>query len=369
MRTKLRVAMAAPWGRACGIGDYAAFLAQALGTKHDLSWLDLPAASSVEAWQRAAAQADKAQIVHVHFEPSLFNIPRPYCNRFATFLNRLRPPVLVSLHDAIPSLRPRWMEKKPYVLFDLVRDLAYLPFYLWWEKMQYRRAQHWLVHSPELASTVARLTGSEPVSQTRIPVPPVGGVWSAHEDHSLDLVSPGFIKPHKGYDVLLDLLPNWNQLTWDLAGSPQDAYDSAFAGKFKIRIEELGLKERVRITGYLSRRDLEEHAVRAKAAVFPFNWAAGSSSLTWAIGLGLPVLATNLPPFVEFQEAGAGIELLPLDRRDLWPGLIDSILQDPARQLALSRANLDYARTNGYVQLASQVEHIYCCLAETRRVG
>jgi glycosyltransferase involved in cell wall biosynthesis len=201
----------------------------------------------------------------------------------------------------------------------------------------------------------------------RHPVPSVGRVWSVHENHPLDLVSPGFIKSHKGYYELLDLLSSKSKVTWNLAGSPQDAYDKAFTTRLETRIEELGLTARVRITGYLSRCDLEEHAVRAKAAIFPFHQAVGSGSLTWAIGMGMPVLATNLPALAQFREAGAGIKLLPLDRRETWPDLIDSVLGDPAEQEALSRANLDYARTNSYAELARQTAHIFRCLAEGRK--
>ena len=359
MGRKLRVVMASPRNRACGIADYATFLYEKLGPELECSWLELPTTSSVQAWRQAAARADGANVAHVHFEPALFQIPRPYINRFATFMKRLRPSALVSLHDRILPLCPRWFEKKPYGFGDLLRDLAYLPFFAGWEKAQYGRAEHFLVHSPEMAAYIGDLAGPGRVTHILHPVPSVGCVWSAKEDHPLDLVSPGFIKAHKGFQDLLDLMHHLPFLKWDLAGSPQDQYDRVFTNCLEKRIRELGLADRIRITGYLTRRRMEDLATRAKAAIFPFRWAAGSGSLTWAVGLGLPVLATDLPVIVQFKDAGAGVKLLPRDNRKCWPERIAKVLNDPEEQALLSEANIKFARHHSYNEFARQVEGLY----------
>jgi glycosyltransferase involved in cell wall biosynthesis len=351
--------MAAPKKRVCGISDYAAFLYKAMGPKVECSWFDLPTTSSICSWRRAAARADDAQIAHVHFEPSLFKIPRPYINRFSTFMRRLRPPALVSLHNKVLPIRPFWSDKRPYGFWDVLRDLAYLPFFCGWEKSQYRRAGHFLVHSPELAAIATNFAGPHRVTHLFHPIPSVGRVWSPVEDHSLDLISLGFIKKNKGYQDLLDVVRHWPSLTWDVAGSPQDEYDRDFSKHFKSRIIEMELSGRIRITGYLSRERLEELAIRAKAAIFPFRWAAGSGTLTWAIGLGLPILATDLPAVVQFKEAGAGVELLPLNDPTSWAKRIAGILNDPEEQATLSEANLKFARQHGYIEFARQVEGLY----------
>ena len=367
MSHNLQLAIAAPRARACGIGDYAGFLAAALGPDINLFCVELPSGSSSHVWKQAATQAESADVAHVLFEPSLFSIPRPYVNRFATFMKRLKPPAVVTLHDILPQLRPRWSENQPHVLADLLRDLAYLPFFLPWERIQYKRAEHWLVHSPDLESRVSKLAGHERVSLALHPVPPAGRTWSADEEHPFDLISPGFVKAHKGYLGLLDLLPSLPNLSWVLAGGPQDKYDRFFTDRFKTRIEQLGLSDRVKLTGYLPRSDLEDLATRSKAAIFPFKWAAGSGSLTWAIALGLPILATDLPALVQFKKAGAGIKLLPLDNSNSggWHELIESVLRNPAAQSSLSEANLNFARRHSYAALAQLVKPIYQRLAHT----
>jgi len=367
MSPSIQLTIVAPQGRVCGIGDYAGFLANALENEFVLSWIDPPPGPSAGDWLRAAAQADCADVVHVHFEPSLFSIPRPYINRFATFMKRLRPPAMVTLHDAIPQLRPRFVEKRPYAFTDLVRDLAYVPFYLPWEKIQYQRAQHWLVHSPSLRDRLGQLVGHERVSLALHPIPPAERVWSPAKAYSFDLISLGFVKAHKGYLKMLDVLSRLPHLTWVVAGGPQDHYDRIFADRLMSAVKRCGLQDRVIMTGYLNRRDLEQLAVKCKAAVFPFEWAAGSGSLTWAIALGLPVLATDLPALVQYREAGAGVELLPLNHCGSWPGLIDSLLQDMASMTVLSNANRQFAHNHSYGALADIVIPLYRRLAQAGR--
>lgn len=359
MTHRLRIVMAAPRKRVCGIGDHAAFLYKALGPDVECSWIDLPTTSSIRSWRQAAARADDAQVAHVHFEPSLFQIPRPYINRFTTFMKRLHPPALVSLHNKVLPIRPLWPEKRPYGCWDVLRDLAYMPFFWGWEKSQYKRAEHFLVHSSELAAFVSDFAGPNRVTQLFHPIPSVGRVWSPAEDHPLDLISLGFIKATKGYQDLLDFMRRWPSLTWNLAGGPQDEYDRAFTKHFKARIIEMGLAGRIRITGYLSRERMEALAIRAKAAVFPFRWAAGSGTLTWAIGLGLPILATDLPALAQFKEAGAGVKLLPMKTPECWADRIAGLLKDPEEQAMLSEANLKFARQHGYIEFARYVEGLY----------
>ncbi len=360
MAGKPRLALVAPGlGRPCGIHDYALLFAQFLSREYSVKQAELPLTPSWRLWRSAAFQANDCDLVHIHFEPGLFQIPRPFFNRFATLMNRIVRPSLVILHGGFPSLRPAWGRKTNYSVRDMVRDFVNIPFLSNWEKRQYQRADHWLVHCPQLAATVSDLAGADNVTHFPLPIPPVANKWSSSAEHPLDLISPGFVKAHKGYQSLLALFDAMHYTRWTLAGGPQDAYDHIFAGKLREMIDGLHLHARVQVTGFLSRNDLEDRVVRAKAAIFPFHRAAGSASLSWAIGLGVPILATDLPSFTLLHKEGAGIRLLPLNHKDAWPEIILSVLGDQEEQSRLSRANLRYACNRGFPQLALQVEKIH----------
>ena len=361
----IRLAVAAPDRARCGVADYARFLGRALESHFDLVPIAFPETERRSAWIRAAAAADSTALVHVHYEYSLFRTVKPYRNRFATFMKRLQPPSVVTLHDLLPQLGvkawgTRWFQPR-----SLVRELAYAPWFGSWRQEMYGLADHWLVHSEEHRRVVATVVGASAVSSHLHPIPETGCQWS-EPPPSPKLVSPGFVKHHKGYLEFLDVLERLPSATWVIAGGPQDERDVRFVDELETRAARSGVADRLEITGYLDRAELERLASTATMAVFPFERVTGSGSLTWAIGLGMPVVASDLLPFRELAEAGAGLELLPLHQRDTWADRISALLVSPDRLAALGSANDRYRRSHGYDQLAGRLRDLFARLSNPR---
>lgn len=355
----MRVAVAAPERRACGVSDYARFLKAALPRGIEVVDVAYPEDGSTHSWRGAAALADSCDLVHAHFEYSLFHAVKPYRNRFATFLRRLRPPVVVTAHDLIPPLAPRWRERGRYKAKSLFRDLAYAPFLRTWERNQYRRAAHWVVHTEVHRKTVAQQVNESSLSQILHPVPEARLLWRLDHRAPHQLVSLGFVKPHKGYLELAGVLRELRDTRWLIAGGAQDDRDRDHLATLRLELERLGIAERVEITGYEERGRVEGRAVDSRLAVFPFAHATGSGSVTWAVALGLPVLATDIPPFRELAAAGAGLELLPAEAPETWPHQIGQLLANPDRLAALAQANRAYARRHTYQAAGKKMEAIF----------
>lgn len=354
----IRLAVAAPVRERCGIADYARLLAAALPGDIEVTWLPFPAGRRRADWRRLARTAARLDAVHVHYETGLFGVVKPLRNRFATLTAAIRAPKLVTLHDLPPGLAPRWRAARPYRPADLTRDLLYLPFFPAWERRQYRRADRWLVHSGDLAARVARHAGPDRVTTLPHPVPTAGRSWHRTGGGGLHLVTPGFLKRAKGLETLLEVVAALPGARWTLAGGPQDALDRRYQAEIEDRMVELGLQDRVRITGFLDRDSIEQHLATASAAVFPYRRASGSGALTWAIGIGSPIVASDLPAFRELRKRGAGVELVPAGDPAAWAAALRALGTDPDRRAALSNRNRTYAARHGYPQAAERLAEL-----------
>jgi glycosyltransferase involved in cell wall biosynthesis len=328
----------------------------------EVSWVDYPDPESGRAWRRAAATADRLDLVHVHYEYGLFRTVKPYRNRYATFLGRLRPPVVVTLHGPLPDLVPRWSSGR-LTLADLLRDLAYLPFFSRWSKILQRGIRHWIVHSQTLCNQTAIVTGEAECTYIPHPVPVVGRRWTLGRQREKVVVTPGFVKPHKGYGKLAQVLASDPSWSWIIAGGAQDQRDLEYLHRFRKVVAHSGLEDRVQITGYLDRAKMEATICGAALAVFPYDEVAGSGALAWTIGCGIPVATTDLPEFRSLRSAGAGIELLPAGGSDRWLAALDLLWRDSARLDELALRNRSYAATRGLDACAMAHAEIYARVA------
>jgi glycosyltransferase involved in cell wall biosynthesis len=363
----IRVAVIAPDNARCGISDYVALHLERFPDDIEPVLMAMPGANrSRGEWRELAQRANACDLVHVHFECGLFAPVKAWRNRYLDFMQALLRPRLVTLHDAFPRLEPRWRRARFWQLGDLARDLACLPLFSGWDRRHYRQADHYLVHTEALRALIEPQVGAERVSLLPMPLPEVGRHWQGHTEGPPRLITPGFIKPHKGYERLLAAMAEHQAWQWTLAGGPQDAIDTAHIERLQAEIRAMGLHERIRITGHLTRAEMEASLADATLAVFPFRHTAGSSSIAWAMAVGLPVLATALPSIQRLVESGAGIVTLPDDEAQ-WSDWLDELLSDQERLQALSRKNLDHARGQGFDRLARETaEH---CRAMAGQVG
>jgi glycosyltransferase involved in cell wall biosynthesis len=177
------------------------------------------------------------------------------------------------------------------------------------------------------------------------------------------MVTPGFVKPHKGYEELSQLLAADRSWSWIIAGGAQDRRDEEYVRRLQEALAAGGLGDRVRITGYLDRPEIEAKMCGAHLAVFPYADVFGSGSVAWAIGCGMPVVTTDLPEFRSMRSRGAGIELLPVGSPDRWAEIIRRLWCEPARLEELARKNRVYAAANDFAGCALAHAEIFSRVA------
>lgn len=352
------MAVAIPADRVCGIHDHAAFLNEELEKHWQLVEIPMPQSQTAKAWKKTAKEAGQADIVLVHYEYGLFQSVKPYRNHYADFFKSLKLPAVVILHDLLPKLSVRWSSQKVYRLRDGLKDLAYLPFFSTWTSRLYRLADHFIIHAPQLLAHVKEYGILEKVSFMQHPIPAPIRQWSVGQTKKNTFITPGFVKEHKGYLFFLQVLASHPEWTWSIAGGPQNETDQRFINNLQLQIQEAGLIDQVTISGYQSREKLERMMSESELAIFPYQQVINSGAVAWAIGMGMPVMSTDLDTFKSLVSEDAGLALLPLSGFDQWPFMLERLLQDTTHQQQLADLNKIFTRLNSYKKMALQISEI-----------
>lgn len=355
----MRIAVFVPNNERCGVSDYARRLSGAMPSETKASIIPLPTGKSRYGWRDVARRANDCDVAWIHYEYKLFDPVKPYRNRFALFMRALDVPSVVTLHSPLPTLQPRWNQKSGFSIKDTLRDLAYLPFFSKWDRSLCSLGSRFVCHCEEVAQRMGAFVPSERVSCLPMPVPSTGERWSQSSCSPRTLVTPGFVKAHKGYESLLEVLVREPELKWIIAGGPQDDLDLDYLSRLKREIDDKGLFHRVEITGYIETAQIEDHLSRAALALFPYQWTSGSAAVAWAIGVGTPVLTSDLGCFRSLEKAGAGLSVLPKDDPERWADVVNDLLNDNVRLAELNRKNQEYASKYNDAYVAKRMTEIF----------
>lgn len=127
------------------------------------------------------------------------------------------------------------------------------------------------------------------------------------------LLNLGYIAPYKGLDILPEIKSKLDNIKTIIVGNFHETYLSTKNGlKFKDDLITLMDKSGVMVVGYLEEDQLIELVKKYRTiAILPYiSGYNASSSALFFVGLGIPVVATNLELFLEIKGNGAGIVLV-----------------------------------------------------------
>jgi glycosyltransferase involved in cell wall biosynthesis len=162
-------------------------------------------------------------------------------------------------------------------------------------------------------------------------------------DGTLALVAVGRLAPQKNYPLLLRVLQHIEKVVLLVAGDGKDR-DSLLA-----TARELGVADKIRLLGSLSRESVPDLLAAADMFVQSSTFEGQSNALLEALQAGLPVVAHDVPEQRETIAAGDGDEvagaLVPLNDVDAWVAAIERLRNDAAanraaREVAAQRARL-----------------------------
>ena len=368
----------------CGIADYNRHLTPELARRIDVETVKLPIARAsrddlrgVLALRREftalAARADAFDVALVHWVTRFWNGARPVENMFPAFLDRLRRPMILVLHEwpTIPQVHhyvgPLFsrLAKRALTSAWLARDVGQLDYVRWLERDMFHRAARIVVHTTELRE---RLTanGIAPsmISVQRFPLHEMPEpAWST--DDVLDrfglrgkraLLLLGHPVERKGFDLavraLVTLPPDVVLL---LVCPQQEPAQRANVESLRTLAREHGVADRLITSDYLDDAQLASVFRVMTMALSPFRSVTGSSSLAHFLAAGVPVVASDLPPIRQAAEDGAGIRVVPAGDSSALARMIADTLAEPGALAAMRSANARYGGETSFAALANAI--------------
>jgi glycosyltransferase involved in cell wall biosynthesis len=203
------------------------------------------------------------------------------------------------------------------------------------QRRLYERVDHVVVHS---AHGAARLRGALGVDPARVSVIPHGAFThlaglEARLPPELAgtppgrpvVVLPGLLRPYKGLDVLLDAWRGIADAELWVVGMPRMPLPAAVPAGVRL------------VPRFVADAELAAVLRRADLVVLPYREIDQSGVLYSALGLGRPLLLSEVGGFPEVAATGAAELVRPGDA-DALHAALRALLDDPARRAALAAA-------------------------------
>lgn len=144
------------------------------------------------------------------------------------------------------------------------------------------------------------------------------------------LLCVGVVAAHKGQDILIDALAGLRaRQSWRCTIVGSSAIDPAFAGRLAARAEDLGIADRITMTGVLGERDLDAAYRAADLLVAPSRTESYGMAIADALGRGIPVVASRVGGIPSTVAPGRSTVLVPPEPWALSRAL-DRWMTDPA---------------------------------------
>lgn len=378
----MNVMMFSSWNVRCGIAEHAVQLVPALNslpeTHTRVVGFDRKPHPRAD-WERWGGEMNAGDVAHIQHEYSFFGYLLPWRNRFGALTAPIRRPMVITRHVtfdgplALPGRGPRhWVHQFKWWLYQTGLG----PYARYLNKDTFDVARQVIVLSARLKDHLVR----RGVRADKVHVIPAGVpvVARAARDESLRaawgwagkkvICHFGFIAPPKGHLLALDALARLPEdYVYLIAGGPRLASHQAFVTEIERRAEALGLRGRVRVTGFLAEHDVPTTFAAADVLIYPNTHADFSYSVV--VGLAhraAPVLASDIPGHREIAGYCPGLSLFRAgDAADL-ADHIRALTGDPARVADLLTAMRRYADEWSWEAVARRTREVYALALESQ---
>jgi glycosyltransferase involved in cell wall biosynthesis len=168
----------------------------------------------------------------------------------------------------------------------------------------------------------------------------------------------GHLYPWKGVDTLVRAIARTKGMRALIVGGHPGESDRA---RVEQLARELGVDERVTITGHVPPADVARHLAAASILALPNASSAISARYTSPLklfeylALGRPIVASDLPAIREVLGPDVAM-LVPADDPSAWAGAFSALSADPARAASLAAAARRLAPDYTWSMRASRIE-------------
>lgn len=166
------------------------------------------------------------------------------------------------------------------------------------------------------------------------------------------LLAVGTIEPRKNLGVILRAIQPEEQIPLVIAGKR-----GWLAEGFFREVENLGLKERVKILGFVSENELPALYRAAELLVYPSLYEGFGLPILEAMACGTPVLASNTSSIPE--AAGNSGMLIPPEDVRAWREAIVRVWKDPELRAEICARGIQHVRSFGWEQTLQSTFEVY----------
>ena len=376
----VKVAFFSNFHQPCGIADYSKQLLDELTKLVDVKVVQSPLAYQIKynyssyfyyanKFRQCALEMNKADICHIQHDYSFWGGVKPLRNLFPYMASAIRLPVVLTAHEII---------NPPFKMADFKGAMKWLPFVLSPCSRRYsvyvspgihQWADMTIVHTrQQLDILTEQGVSSGKISVIPHGIPPCRSLASEVDEIKRRfrftgrrlLTIIGFISSRKGYELVLNVLPFLpDDVMFVIAGGCRTEHEESYLSGLRESIERSGLSQRVVITGYLEEVDLHAVVKTSDVILAPFKTVTGSGTLSMAIALGKPVIASNLAPMLELNKSARSMLLFAAgDSEDLL-AKIQLLLSNEQLSAEMSTSALRYAAENSMQAIARQTVALY----------
>jgi len=330
-----------------------------------------------------AKSITNADICHVQFNYVYFNGELPYRNRFLYFLENVKIPVIMTAHEVRPSYKP----VQGGFNGDIKRFVFNHTLLFWnawsglYHKAMYNRVNKIIVHTRGQAAMVEHFVDSrERVTLIPHGIPEFSRLESLIEKEQAKkrmgledktvITIFGFINKKKGYELILDILPQLppEVILFIAGGSMTDnSIDREYYhGLLKI-IAQKKLQERVRISGYIQEHQIPDIIAATDICLAPFSSTSASGALSLCIGYHKPIVASDIDVHREVNERIPCLELFRHDDAADALEKITGLLHELPRMSELVRLTKEYSARFSYSRIAEKTVQVYQEVLSSKR--
>ena len=182
------------------------------------------------------------------------------------------------------------------------------------------------------------------------------------KDGSVILSLFGFISPYKGHNMalaILDLLPSNFKLS--IIGGRHPNSEGHEIGDILKEANELGLSDRVLITGWIPPSEVDHYQQNSDICLAPYQATelSASGAITWSLTSGKPIIASDINSFKDINKAGQSMFLCHRTDRAEWVWAIKKVINDtPFRKRLVDNAK-KYCQDNSWTNICKQHMELY----------
>jgi glycosyltransferase involved in cell wall biosynthesis len=237
-----------------------------------------------------------------------------------------------------------------------------LPFWRFFLRASAARSQRIVVLSEAVRSDLERFYGYPRLRVDLIPHALEAEFARIAERRSLTppasrmILTVSTLHPHKNLDALLTAFRHFLEANpgWTLCLAGLKGFD---AKRIEALQSDLGLRDAVRITGWIPRAELYELFATARAFVYPSRFEGFGIPVLEALAAGLPVACSRLPSLVEI--AGDAARFFDPDRIDDMVAALAEITSDEGLRARLAAEGMRRAEGFSWERSARQLVAVF----------